>query len=88
MAPAPSSSSSVGSFAKVDFDSPAFDPFATVQLNAFEEPDAFGDFASHSDSTPGNVDPSPRKETFQVKSGIWADSLSRGLIDLNLTARK
>ncbi|MQL84492.1 hypothetical protein Taro_016996, partial [Colocasia esculenta] len=32
--------------------------------------------------------PGPKKETFQVKSGIWADSLSRGLIDLNLTAPK
>lgn len=30
----------------------------------------------------------PKKEGFQVKSGIWADSLSRGLIDLNITARK
>jgi len=28
------------------------------------------------------------KDTFQVKSGIWADSLSRGLIDLNIAARK
>ncbi|XP_019707013.2 clathrin interactor EPSIN 1-like [Elaeis guineensis] len=28
------------------------------------------------------------KDTFQVKSGIWADSLSRGLIDLNITAPK
>ncbi|XP_027330403.1 clathrin interactor EPSIN 1 isoform X2 [Abrus precatorius] len=31
---------------------------------------------------------SPKKDTFQVKSGIWADSLSRGLIDLNITAPK
>jgi len=31
--------------------------------------------------------PSAKKENFQVKSGIWADSLSRGLIDLNITAR-
>lgn len=31
---------------------------------------------------------SPKKDTFQVKSGVWADSLSRGLIDLNITARK
>lgn len=28
------------------------------------------------------------KDSFQVKSGIWADSLSRGLIDLNISARK
>ncbi|KAF5196305.1 clathrin interactor EPSIN, partial [Thalictrum thalictroides] len=30
--------------------------------------------------------PSVKKDSFQVKSGIWADSLSRGLIDLNITA--
>lgn len=29
-----------------------------------------------------------KKDTFQVKSGIWADSLSRGLIDLNISAGK
>lgn len=29
-----------------------------------------------------------KKDSFQVKSGIWADSLSRGLIDLNISARK
>ncbi|GAB2270113.1 hypothetical protein Dimus_005022 [Dionaea muscipula] len=27
-----------------------------------------------------------KKDTFQVKSGVWADSLSRGLIDLNISA--
>lgn len=30
--------------------------------------------------------PPAKEDTFQVKSGIWADSLSRGLIDLNITA--
>ncbi|XP_062159368.1 clathrin interactor EPSIN 1 [Alnus glutinosa] len=30
----------------------------------------------------------PKKNSFQVKSGIWADSLSRGLIDLNISAPK
>ncbi|VVA11854.1 PREDICTED: clathrin [Prunus dulcis] len=30
----------------------------------------------------------PPKKDFQVKSGIWADSLSRGLIDLNISASK
>lgn len=29
-----------------------------------------------------------KKGNFQVKSGIWADSLSRGLIDLNISAPK
>lgn len=35
-------------------------------------------------------DPKPpqRKDSFQVKSGIWADTLSRGLIDLNISARE
>ncbi|XP_038695245.1 clathrin interactor EPSIN 1-like isoform X1 [Tripterygium wilfordii] len=32
--------------------------------------------------------PTPKKDSFQVKSGVWADSLSRGLIDLNITAPK
>ncbi|CAL5069773.1 unnamed protein product [Urochloa decumbens] len=31
--------------------------------------------------------PSAKKGNFQVKSGIWADSLSRGLIDLNITKK-
>ncbi|GJX89661.1 clathrin interactor EPSIN 1-like protein, partial [Tanacetum coccineum] len=28
---------------------------------------------------------SSKKDGFQVKSGVWADSLSRGLIDLNIS---
>ncbi|XP_056161729.1 clathrin interactor EPSIN 1-like [Syzygium oleosum] len=32
--------------------------------------------------------PQPKKDAFHVKSGIWADSLSRGLIDLNISAPK
>ncbi|KAJ9537194.1 hypothetical protein OSB04_029927 [Centaurea solstitialis] len=32
--------------------------------------------------------PPIKKDTFQVKSGVWADSLSRGLIDLNITGPK
>ncbi|PAN39892.1 hypothetical protein PAHAL_7G277300 [Panicum hallii] len=41
------------------------------------------------DQTPlAAPNPSAKKENFQVKSGIWADSLSRGLIDLNITAPK
>lgn len=39
------------------------------------------------DSLAESVNP-PKKDPFQVKSGIWADSLSRGLIDLNITARE
>ncbi|CAJ1972760.1 unnamed protein product [Sphenostylis stenocarpa] len=34
------------------------------------------------------ADSKDKKDTFQVKSGVWADSLSRGLIDLNITAPK
>ncbi|CAO2178348.1 unnamed protein product [Urochloa humidicola] len=32
--------------------------------------------------------PDAKKGAFQVKSGIWADSLSRGLINLNITSSK
>lgn len=32
--------------------------------------------------------PPTKKDAFQVKSGIWADSLSRGIIDLNISASK
>ncbi|GKB40281.1 clathrin interactor EPSIN 1, partial [Tanacetum coccineum] len=31
---------------------------------------------------------SSKKDGFQVKSGVWADSLSRELIDLNIFGRK
>lgn len=57
--------------------------------------DSFGTFTTASTSTnisqnSGNssAKPSNAKGGFQVKSGIWADSLSRGLIDLNITAPK
>ena len=39
------------------------------------------------DSVPASK-PAVKKETFRGKSSIWADSLSRGLIDLNLAAPK
>ncbi|KAH0713028.1 hypothetical protein KY289_008987 [Solanum tuberosum] len=38
------------------------------------------------DKSPLQTKPSPKKDNFQVSSGIWADSLSRGLIDLNIAA--
>ncbi|XP_060169418.1 clathrin interactor EPSIN 1-like isoform X1 [Lycium barbarum] len=38
------------------------------------------------DKSPLEAKPSPKKDNFQVRSGIWADSLSRGLIDLNIAA--
>ncbi|KAK6116846.1 hypothetical protein DH2020_049412 [Rehmannia glutinosa] len=60
------------------------DPLSTVS-----------DVKSPDDENHGNINESlmetkspPKKEAFQVKSGIWADSLSRGLIDLNITAPK
>ncbi|KAJ0230673.1 Clathrin interactor EPSIN 1 [Hirschfeldia incana] len=39
-------------------------------------------------TSPLSLADSKKKDPFQVKSGIWADSLSRGLIDLNITAPK
>ncbi|KAL8499124.1 hypothetical protein ACS0TY_022193 [Phlomoides rotata] len=83
---------------KSDTTSSTFDPFAAVPMNSFDGSDPLGTFASHTDPSPNGgthekVDESsvatkspPKKEGFQVKSGIWADSLSRGLIDLNITA--
>ncbi|XP_015057057.1 clathrin interactor EPSIN 1 [Solanum pennellii] len=38
------------------------------------------------DKSPLETKPSSKKDNFQVSSGIWADSLSRGLIDLNIAA--
>ncbi|KAL9259401.1 Clathrin interactor EPSIN 1-like protein [Drosera capensis] len=79
------------------------DPFAAVPLNKFDGSDLFGAFTSdmHSSSSQpiqkpttvnGNSIPVPvapqKEDNFQIKSGIWADSLSRGLIDLNISAPK
>ncbi|KAJ4787508.1 Clathrin interactor EPSIN 1 [Rhynchospora pubera] len=57
--------------------------------------DSFGTFTSASAGTNTSptlggtsAKPNNAKGGFQVKSGIWADSLSRGLIDLNITAPK
>ncbi|XP_010536216.1 PREDICTED: clathrin interactor EPSIN 1-like [Tarenaya hassleriana] len=78
------------------------DPFAAVPLNSFDGSDPFGAFtsplaAASTDTQKSTGPPSladskqqnpQKKDGFQVKSGIWADSLSRGLIDLNITAPK
>ncbi|XP_077217355.1 clathrin interactor EPSIN 1-like isoform X2 [Tasmannia lanceolata] len=80
------------------------DPFAAMPLNNFEGSDLFGAFTSHTDplstdpTQPSadkglrnqnqNTVTESKKDTFQVKSGIWADTLSRGLIDLNISAPK
>ncbi|RLN25691.1 clathrin interactor EPSIN 1-like isoform X2 [Panicum miliaceum] len=58
-----------------------FDPFAAIPVKTLDESDSFSAFSSN---TVSDV----KKGAFQVKSGIWADSLSRGLIDLNITASK
>ncbi|XP_057775930.1 clathrin interactor EPSIN 1-like [Salvia miltiorrhiza] len=82
---------------KPDTTSSTFDPFAAIPMSNFDTdtlPIA-SDQNSHDDGihaqmnwTSVNTNPPPKKEGFQVKSGIWADSLNRGLIDLNITAPK
>ncbi|EPS69722.1 hypothetical protein M569_05044 [Genlisea aurea] len=76
----------------------AVDPFASIPLNHFDATDAFGSFTVLPPAAEPPVvkdvkyeakpTPAPKKDSFQVKSGIWSDSLSRGLIDLNITAPK
>ncbi|KAL2457487.1 Clathrin interactor EPSIN 1 [Abeliophyllum distichum] len=43
---------------------------------------------ANANGTSVETKPPPKKDPFQVKSGIWADSLSRGIIDLNISAPK
>ncbi|KAL4564722.1 hypothetical protein LXL04_028791 [Taraxacum kok-saghyz] len=70
----------------------AVDPFAAVPMTDF-----FGSFSSQNMDSVATMDKSPPvsassikkdKDGFQVKSGVWADSLSRGLIDLNISGPK
>ncbi|KAK8958129.1 Clathrin interactor EPSIN 1 [Platanthera guangdongensis] len=77
--------------------SSTFDPFAAIPMNNVDgSDDLFGSFTStaapasgQSSKDSSNIgQPEPKKVSFQVKSGIWAESLSRGLIDLNITAPK
>ncbi|KAG7943419.1 hypothetical protein I3843_15G037800 [Carya illinoinensis] len=93
--PAPTDSNIVDPFAAVplnNFDgSDLFGAFTSHSGSASSEP-------SQNDVNGGNnnlggkssLDSSAplKKDTFQVKSGIWSDSLSRGLIDLNISAPK
>ncbi|KZV42008.1 clathrin interactor EPSIN 1 [Dorcoceras hygrometricum] len=74
-----------------------FDGFASISsLNSHTYPSSTASNQnSSSEGSHGNPNGSsletkspPKKGAFQVKSGIWADSLSRGLIDLNITAPK
>ncbi|CAI0441435.1 unnamed protein product [Linum tenue] len=80
------------------------DPFAALPINSFDGSDLFGDFSSSTTSGTAEPTKNPptsdastienptqfpeKKQNFQVKSGIWADSLSRGIIDLNISAPK
>ncbi|KAI6676635.1 hypothetical protein NL676_037431 [Syzygium grande] len=45
-------------------------------------------YMSDSSKKASNISNPQPKDAFHVKSGIWTDSLSRGLIDLNISASK
>ncbi|KAL3498537.1 hypothetical protein ACH5RR_041269 [Cinchona calisaya] len=92
-------SNAVDPFAAVplnNFD--ASDPFGAFSQNPANDSSTSSLNESLFDTKPGSennlngssVDSKApaKKDAFQVKSGIWADSLSRGLIDLNITAPK
>ncbi|XP_047949766.1 clathrin interactor EPSIN 1-like isoform X2 [Salvia hispanica] len=79
---------------KPDAASSTFDPFAAIPLSEFDTdtlPIASGQhfpddgFHAKTNCTSVDTNPAPKKDAFQVKSGIWSDSLNRGLIDLNIT---
>ena len=67
-----------------------FGAFTSNANSVSTEPTANPDGSNNNLNGKSSVEskPPPKKDTFQVKSGIWADSLSRGLIDLNISARK
>ncbi|CAL5440725.1 unnamed protein product [Camellia sinensis] len=56
----------------------------SVSTEAKEKPN--GSHNNLNEKSSAESEPPPKKDPFQVKSGIWADSLSRGLIDLNIAA--
>ncbi|MCL7030273.1 hypothetical protein MKW94_023075 [Papaver nudicaule] len=88
----PMSSSSIDPFAAIpvnNFD--GGDIFGDFTSNTNQQVPSQAANSSATDSILNSQSPSiesklPKKNSFQVKSGIWADSLSRGLIDLNITA--
>ncbi|XP_024163253.1 clathrin interactor EPSIN 1 isoform X2 [Rosa chinensis] len=94
--PAPTNTNIVDPFAAVplnSFDGSDFlGGFTSHSGSTFSEPSQ----SSANDTSHSNLDRKssadsktpPKKDSFQVKSGIWADSLSRGLIDLNITGPK
>ncbi|KAE8732602.1 Clathrin interactor EPSIN 1 [Hibiscus syriacus] len=70
-----------------------FGSFTTHSDSASKEPkqnSTTNDGKLNNTSTKSSQDSkaSQKKDGFQVKSGIWADSLSRGIIDLNISAPK
>ncbi|XP_057478265.1 clathrin interactor EPSIN 1-like isoform X2 [Actinidia eriantha] len=67
-----------------------FGAFTSNANSASTEPTTNPDGSNNNLNGKSSVEskPPPKKDTFQVKSGIWADSLSRGLIDLNISAPK
>ena len=68
------------------------DPFGAFTSHSTSHAPVVHGSATNTTTPPSLADSKPqqfqKKDPFQVKSGIWADSLSRGLIDLNITARK
>ncbi|XP_040997439.1 clathrin interactor EPSIN 1 [Juglans microcarpa x Juglans regia] len=93
--PAPTDSNIIDPFAAVplnNFDgSDFFGAFTSHSGSASSEPSQ-NDVNDRNNNLGGksSADSSAplKKDTFQVKSGIWSDSLSRGLIDLNISAPK
>lgn len=60
----------------------------SASKEATQNPINDGNLNNMSTKSSQDSKPPQKKDTFQVKSGIWADSLSRGIIDLNISARK
>ncbi|XP_076958887.1 clathrin interactor EPSIN 1-like isoform X1 [Bidens hawaiensis] len=87
------STQTVDPFAAVpltNFDNPDF--FGSFSSNAGSVPteptQSFMDSSGLNTQNSKTAAPPLKKDGFQVKSGVWADSLSRGLIDLNITGPK
>ncbi|KAH0936775.1 hypothetical protein HID58_004236 [Brassica napus] len=68
------------------------DPFGAFTSHSASQAPVVHGSATNTTNLQSLADSKPqqfqKKDPFQVKSGIWADSLSRGLIDLNITAPK
>lgn len=92
--PKPTNNNIVDPFASVPLNSfDGSDPFGSFTSHSNPVPSepsqSFANNGSdHLSGLSSDSKPSAKKDGFQVKSGIWADSLTRGLIDLNISARK